>query len=172
MLDPGSAADHPDSEEITMPLSTFLRRRTVVAGMAGLGLAGALAGCSTGTTTTSGSAQTAAPAPTSGTSTAAASGSYKDGTYSADGSYSAPSGTETITVTLTIASGAVTKVSIGTHATDPNAKQYQTMFAEGISGVVVGKELSSLSVSRVAGSSLTSGGFRAAVAKIEQQAAS
>lgn len=156
-----------------MPLSTFLRSRPVVAGMAGLGLVGALAGCSATASTPSTGGQTAAPAPatTGGASAAGGSASFKDGTYTADGSYNAPSGTETITVTLTIASDAVTKVSIGTHATDPNAKQYQSMFASGISGVVVGKRLSELSVSRVAGSSLTSNGFRAAVTKIEQQAA-
>jgi hypothetical protein len=37
---------------------------------------------------------------------------------------------------------------------------------------VVGKALTDLSVTRVAGSSLTSNGFKAAVAKIETQAAS
>ena len=65
----------------------------------------------------------------------------------------------------------MTKVGIVGHATDPNAVQYQTMFAGGISSVVVGKDVSSLGVSRVAGSSLTSGGFRAALEAIEKQAA-
>jgi hypothetical protein len=166
-----------------MPLSTFLRTRPVVVGLAGLGLIGTLAGCSAATDSTSSGPETAAPAPAStsdgsspsasaGTSTGSSSSSYKDGTYSADGTYQAPSGTETITVTLTVASDKVTKVTIGTHATDPNAKQYQSMFANGISSQVVGKALSDLSVTRVAGSSLTSNGFKAAVAKIETQAAS
>jgi len=96
---------------------------------------------------------------------------YKDGTYTADGSYQAPSGRESITVTLTLASDKVTAVKIGTHATDPNARQYQAMFASGISSVVVGKDIDSLGVTRVAGSSLTSGGFRVALAAIEKQAA-
>jgi hypothetical protein len=165
-----------------MPLSTFLRARPVVVGLAGLGLVGALAGCSaasdaaTSATTpaTSDGASSATPSASASASadSGSSSSSYKDGTYSADGTYQAPSGTETITVTLTIASDAVTKVTIGTHATDPNAKQYQTMFANGISSQVVGKALSDLSVTRVAGSSLTSNGFKAAVAKIETQAAS
>jgi hypothetical protein len=184
MLDrPGSVADHPEHEEIPMPLSTFLRARPVVLGLAGLGLVGALAGCSaasdttTGATTPATSDDAASPsASASASSDAGAStsstGSYKDGTYSADGTYQAPSGTETITVTLTVAADKVTKVTIGTHATDPNAKQYQTMFANGISSQVVGKALTDLSVTRVAGSSLTSNGFKAAVAKIETQAAS
>jgi hypothetical protein len=163
-----------------MPLSTFLRARPVVVGLAGLGLVGALAGCSaasdaaTSATTpaTSDGASSATPSASASADSGSSSSSYKDGTYSADGTYQAPSGTETITVTLTIASDAVTKVTIGTHATDPNAKQYQTMFANGISSQVVGKALSDLSVTRVAGSSLTSNGFKAAVAKIETQAAS
>jgi uncharacterized protein with FMN-binding domain len=171
----------PTIEEITMPLSTFLRTRPVVVGLAGLGLVGTLAGCSAASdaTTAATTPATSSDASTPSASASASSGSsstssstYKDGTYSADGTYQAPSGTETITVTLTIVSDDVTKVTIGTHATDPNAKQYQTMFANGISSQVVGKALSDLSVTRVAGSSLTSNGFKAAVAKIETQAAS
>ena len=42
---------------------------------------------------------------------------------------------------------------------------------DGISEEVVGKALDDLNVSRVAGSSLTSGGFNAAVDDIKEQAA-
>jgi uncharacterized protein with FMN-binding domain len=132
-----------------MPRSSFARTRPVILGLAGLGVVGALAGCSTGS---------------------GAGGPYRDGTYTADGSYQAPSGTEKITVTLTLADDKVTAVRIGTHATDPNAIHYQTAFAGGISSVVVGKEIATLQVSRVAGSSLTSSGFRAALAAIEKKA--
>ena len=151
--------------------------RPVVIGLAGLGLVGALAGCSTAATPSgspssgsSGSGPSTSSAPSTSGPGGGGSASYRDGTYSADGSYQAPSGTETITVKLTLASDKVTAVAITKHATDPNAVQYQTMFANGISSIVVGKDIDSLGVSRVAGSSLTSGGFRAAVDKIKSEA--
>ena len=162
-----------------MPTSSFVRSRPVIAGLAGLGLLGVLAGCAA-TAATGGSGSTGSDAGSSSTGSdsgsdsstgTGTSGPYKDGSYTADGSYQAPSGTETITVTLTLADDKVTKVEIGKHATDPNAVQYQTMFADGIASQVVGKDISTLSVSRVAGSSLTSNGFRVAVAAIEKQAA-
>jgi len=142
-----------------MPRSSFARSRSVALGLAGLGLVGALAGCAS-----------SGPGSGGGSDGGGGGGPYK-GTYTADGSYQAPSGRESITVTLTLAGDKVTAVKIGTHATDPNARQYQAMFASGISSVVVGKDIDSLGVSRVAGSSLTSGGFRAALAAIEKQAA-
>ena len=148
--------------------------RPLVLGAAGLGLLGALAGCSaTAPTTpaaTAGNGDTTDSAPST-SSGAGGSGPFKDGTYTADGSYQAPSGRETITVKLTLAADKVTAVEVTKHATDPNAIQYQTMFAGGISSLVVGKDIDSLGVTRVAGSSLTSGGFRAAVDKIKSQAA-
>ena len=151
-----------------MPTSSFVRTRPMAVGLAGLGILGALAGCSAAAAA-DGSGAAAGGA--GSTSDSGASGPYKDGTYTADGSYQAPSGTETITVTLTLADDKVTEVEIGKHATDPNAVQYQTMFADGVASQVVGKDIGTLSVSRVAGSSLTSNGFRAAVAAIEKQAA-
>jgi uncharacterized protein with FMN-binding domain len=144
-----------------VPRSSFARSRPALLGaglgLAGLGLVGALAGCSAGGAGTAGAGSDGGP--------------YRDGTYTADGSYQAPSGTETITVTLTLKKDTVTAVRIGRHATDPNAIQYQTMFADGVSAIVVGKDIDELGVSRVAGSSLTSGGFRAAVEAIKKQAA-
>ena len=74
-----------------MPRSSFARSRPALLGaglgLAGLGLVGALAGCSAGGAGTAG--------PGSG------GGPYRDGTYTADGSYQAPSGTETINSQLT-----------------------------------------------------------------------
>jgi uncharacterized protein with FMN-binding domain len=156
-----------------MPTSSFVRSRPVILGLAGLGLVGALAGCSTPAAgsggTGSGGASDSGSSNSGGGS--AVTGPYQDGTYTADGGYQAPSGHETITVTLTLADDKVTKVEIGKHATDPNAVQYQTMFASGISSEVVGKDIDSLGVSKVAGSSLTSGGFREALDAIKKKAA-
>ena len=99
-----------------------------------------------------------------------AAASYKGGTYSANGSYASPAGRETIRVTLKVSHSKVTSVKVTAVHVDPGAKAYESEFARGISKVVVGKKLSTLKVSRVAGSSLTSGGFNAAVATIRSHA--
>jgi uncharacterized protein with FMN-binding domain len=96
--------------------------------------------------------------------------SYADGDYLADGSYAAPSGTETITVDLRLENGIVTKVMVTPHATEGNQAKFQNQFAEGIAGVVLGKDIDELNVSRVAGSSLTSEGFNGALEDIKSQA--
>jgi uncharacterized protein with FMN-binding domain len=121
---------------------------------AGLGVMGALAACSTG----------------SGGGGGTVDASYKDGTYTADGSYQAPSGTESITVELTLADDTVTDITVTPHATDPTAKGMQTDFASGIADQVVGQDIDKLQVTRVSGSSLTSGGFKIAIAAIKEQA--
>ena len=53
----------------------------------------------------------------------------------------------------------------------PETEQYQGQFIAGIADEVEGVALDELNVSRVAGSSLTSGGFNEAVASIKEQAA-
>ncbi|MHD0330680.1 hypothetical protein ACY18M_17150, partial [Proteus mirabilis] len=50
------------------------------------------------------------------------------------------------------------------------SREYQAKFASGFKTLVVGKKIDEVSLSRVAGSSLTSGGFNAALADIESQA--
>ena len=98
------------------------------------------------------------------------SGPYTDGTYTEDGSYLSPAGQQTVTVKVTLAGDTVTAITVTPHATDPTAKEYQAMFVQGIAGVVVGKDIDALSVSRVAGSSLTSGGFNKALDAIKTDA--
>jgi uncharacterized protein with FMN-binding domain len=158
--------------------------RTLAIGFAGLGLVGALAGCSTGTSSTgstgssgsdtssSDSSSSAASSAASSPATAdnAASGSFKDGTYTEDGGYVSPAGAQTVTVRVTLASNKITAVTVTPHATDPTAKGYQAQFVSGISAEVVGKDIDKLNVSRVAGSSLTSGGFNKAIKAIEADA--
>ena len=100
----------------------------------------------------------------------AGTGAYKDGTYSADGNYVSPNGTETVGVELTLAGGTVSDVKITQHPSNPNTKKFQGEFAGGIKSQIVGKKLDEIKVSKVAGSSLTSGGFNQAVAKIKSQA--
>lgn len=151
-------------------------RKSIYAGIAGLSLAGTVAGCapsaaeSTPASTGSTDAKPSA-APSSGSPALASSGSgYKDGTYSADGTYVSPNGTETVGVQLTLASGTVTDVQITQHPSNPNTRKFQGEFAGGIAAQVVGRNIDDLNVSKVAGSSLTSGGFNQAVEKIKSEA--
>lgn len=153
-------------------------RKTVFAGIAGLSLAGTVAGCApsaqqpaaqeTPSSAASAASETAAP----GSSALATSGAgYKDGTYSADGTYKSPNGTETVGVQLTLANGTVSAVEITEHPSNPNTRKFQGQFAGGIAAQVVGKSLDEIKVSKVAGSSLTSGGFNQAIEEIKSQAA-
>lgn len=151
-------------------------RKSVFAGIAGLSLAGTVAGCApSATESTPGASangsETSAAAPSAGASSLATSGStYKDGTYSADGNYVSPNGTETVGVELTLAGGTVTAVDITQHPSNPNTRKFQGEFAGGIADQVVGKSIDELNVSKVAGSSLTSGGFNQAVEQIRSEA--
>ncbi|MDQ0673393.1 uncharacterized protein with FMN-binding domain [Pseudarthrobacter siccitolerans] len=152
-------------------------RKSVFAGIAGLSLAGTVAGCAPSAADSApgapakSAAETAAANPTAATSSLAGSGStYKDGTYSADGSYVSPNGSETVGVELTLAGGTVTGVNITQHPSSPNTRKFQGEFAGGIAAQIVGKSIDELNVSKVAGSSLTSGGFNQAVEKIKQEA--
>lgn len=150
---------------IAQAVSPSVRKGAAVVGVAGMLV---LAGCS--------GAADAENAPTtdsdtSGEQAAANSGDYADGTYTADGSYQTPETVEEISVTLTLEAGVVTDVEI---TGDPQAReteQYQGQFIDGIAEEVVGVAVDELNVSRVSGSSLTSGGFNAAVEDIKEQAA-
>ncbi len=122
--------------------------KTSAVGVLGVGLLGVLSGC-------------AAPA----------DHSYRDGDYTADGSYSAPSGTETISVDLRLENDIVMGVTVTPHATEGNQRKFQNQFADGIAAEVLGKDIDELSIARVAGSSLTSGGFNDALDEIKTQAA-
>ena len=140
--------------------------------MAGLSLAGTVAGCAPSTQQPAAQEtepSAAASASASGTASGSTAG-YKDGTYSADGNYKSPNGTETVGVQLTLANGTVSAVEITEHPSNPNTRKFQGQFAGGIADQVVGKSLDEIKVSKVAGSSLTSGGFNQAVEAIKAQA--
>ncbi|MDR6435883.1 uncharacterized protein with FMN-binding domain [Paenarthrobacter nicotinovorans] len=155
-------------------------RKSIYAGFAGLSLIGAVAGCapssqspaaeSTPAAENGGQASTTSPTSSSSGSAAAGTSTYKDGTYSADGTYTSPNGQETVGVELTLAGDKVSAVNITTHPSNPNTKKFQGEFAGGISAQIVGKNIDELNVSKVAGSSLTSGGFNDAVEQIKSQA--
>jgi uncharacterized protein with FMN-binding domain len=130
--------------------------------LSGIGILAATAACSTGGSSTSpgGSSPETPVAPVA----------YTDGTYSATGAYESPGGTETVEVQLTLAKNIITAVTVTPQARDASGQIYQGMFAQGISAVVVGKDINTLHVAKVSGSSLTSGGFTDALAKIKAEA--
>ncbi|WP_157580024.1 MULTISPECIES: FMN-binding protein [unclassified Plantibacter] len=160
------------------PRLSVAAKKTTFAALTGLTLIGSLAGCSaadagsTTTTTTPDAKSSSTPEATSDAGAATGTGStdYKDGSYTADGSYQSPNGTESITVTVTLAEDKVTAVDVVSHAESANSKRYQAEFISGIAGEVVGKDIDGLKVSKVAGSSLTSGGFNAAIDTIKTEA--
>ncbi|MFF2842388.1 hypothetical protein [Paenarthrobacter sp. NPDC057981] len=157
-------------------------RKSIFVGIAGLSIAGTAAGCAPSTqapatqapaTQEGGQASTGSPSSSSQSSApiaSAGSSTYKDGTYSADGTYTSPNGQETVGVELTLAADKVSAVNITVHPSNPNTKKFQGEFASGIAAQIVGKDVDELNVSKVAGSSLTSGGFNDALQQIKSQA--
>lgn len=129
-------------------------------------LLGTLTGCAAATE------QVAAPEPADDATreTAAVDASYRDGSYRADGDYQSPAGGESIIVVLQLENDIVTDVEIGLYPTSATSSTYQAQFASGIGDLVIGRDIDALDVSVVAGSSLTSAGFRAALTTIKAEA--
>jgi uncharacterized protein with FMN-binding domain len=98
------------------------------------------------------------------------SAEYADGTYEATGDYTAPSGPESIDVELTLEDDVVTAVTVTPNAATGTPAEFQGQFAEGIADEVVGRDIDTLDVHRVAGSSLSGAGFTAAVERIKAEA--
>jgi uncharacterized protein with FMN-binding domain len=104
------------------------------------------------------------------TNTSPTSGTYKDGTYTETGAYSTPGGREDITITLTLADNKVTNITAEGSATRGDSAQYQEEFLSGYKVYVEGKDVDTISLSRVSGSSLTSDGFNKALEAIKVDA--
>jgi uncharacterized protein with FMN-binding domain len=165
-------------------MSSSLRTKYTYGALAGLSLIGTLAGCSAADTsatadngTDSGSTESSETSTDTGTdistdtgTDSSATGTYTDGTYTAEGEYQAPGETETIEVEVTLEGDIVTAVTVTPQATSGNAARYQDEFADGIGDIVVGENIDDLNVDRVAGSSLTSTGFNAAIDEIKADA--
>lgn len=97
--------------------------------------------------------------------------SFKGGTFNATGNYKTPGGMESIAVSVTLGSdGIVTDATVTPEGKTGEAQNYQNKFASGFKSLVVGKKIDEVQLSRVAGSSLTSGGFNDAIKDIEKQA--
>ncbi|MDQ7879953.1 FMN-binding protein [Microbacterium sp. QXD-8] len=155
-------------------IRTALASRPVRAGAALTAVAGIalLAGCTPEASEAEEPATTdTAESTDSGSAGTGSSGSYADGTYTADGSYATPESVETITVTVSLEDDVITAVEVTGDPQKRESEQYQGEFIGGIADVVVGQDIDEIQVSRVAGSSLTSGGFNDAIETIKSEAA-
>lgn len=95
---------------------------------------------------------------------------YKDGTYTKSANYISPGGRESVTVGVTIKNGVVTDSTFSATASDRDAREYQSMFSGSYKSQVVGKSVNALSLSRVAGASLTTNAFNDALDQIKSDA--
>lgn len=107
---------------------------------------------------------------TSSTTTVEAGVTYKDGTYTVSDTYPSPGGIEDIKVVLTVKDNTVSAVEVTQEANQRESAEYQGRFQEGYKSKVIGKALSSLSLSRSSGASLTTNAFNDALEEIRQQA--
>ena len=142
--------------------------KTALATFAGLSLVGAVAGCSATAPAASDGSGTGSGS--GGATTTSSNASYKDGSYTEPGSYVSPGGEEHISVTLTLSKNVITAMKVITVRADPTATGYEGLFEGGIAAATVGKNINTLNIGVVAGSSLTSMGFNNALAKIKADA--
>lgn len=104
--------------------------------------------------------------------TSAETAVYKDGTYTATGHYVSPGGEQALKVSVTLKNGVISDTSAQPDNTSPESREYQGKFIAHYKTLVIGKEPGEVNLSRVSGSSLTSGGFKDALEQIENQAKS
>ena len=108
--------------------------------------------------------------PQAATNSDSSNNTYKNGTYEATGSYSTPGGRESIDLTVTLADGVITNTTVSGSGLTSDSREHQAEFASGYKSLVVGKNIDEVSLSRVAGSSLTSNGFNDALEQIKTDA--
>ncbi len=137
---------------------TTSTRTTAARVAAPIGATAALLGTLTGCSTAATEAQVPVDA------------SYRDGTYQANGTYESPNGSENIIVLIELENDIITDVEITTNPNNPTTANYQGQFASGIGDLVIGEDIDRLDVTVVAGSSLTSNGFREAITAIKAEA--
>jgi uncharacterized protein with FMN-binding domain len=107
------------------------------------------------------------PAPDAGAKTFT---SYKDGSYTAEGTYQSPADLEHVTVTVTLKDGVITDTVFAGTSPVGKSQRYMDTFSSDYKPLVVGKKLSDVQLTKVSGSSLTPIGFNNALEKIKQQA--
>lgn len=103
--------------------------------------------------------------------TPAPSSTYTDGSYTVTEAYKVPDGSsDSITVTIALKDDTVTSLSVTGAGLKRESQQYQSRFIGSIDSQVIGKDIDTISLSRVGGASLTTKAFNNALQKIEAQA--
>jgi len=117
---------------------------------------------------------TPAPAvvPKQTTASSAKTSFYKNGTYTANGSYSTPEGQVAINVSVTLVNDIITDSNVTSVSGERTSIRYQNNFISAYKQYVIGKNIASVRMSKISGSSLTPIGFNNALATIKAQAKS
>lgn len=124
------------------------------------------------TSKTTEATNTTSPSTEAQTEEPATSSQYKSGMYTANGSYTSPGGLEEVKVTVTLDGGIITAAEVEPQPASPTSTEYQGKFVKGFKTLVVGKNIDDIKLSKVSGSSLTSGGFNEALEQIKRDARS
>ncbi len=95
---------------------------------------------------------------------------YKNGTYTADGTYRSPAGNETINVTLVVKDDLIVDSTVTGTSQSIKSQKYMAIFISNYKSYVVGKNIDSIKLDKVSGSSLTPKGFNDALSKIKVEA--
>ncbi len=95
---------------------------------------------------------------------------YKDGSYTVDGNYRAPSGNETMGVSITLAGDTITDADITVKSEHPVSAKFQKTVKENFKQYVIGKKIDEVNLTKVSGSSLTPQGFINALELIKTEA--
>lgn len=123
--------------------------RPIALGVGLVGLTGALSGC--------------AGQPT-------VDHSYADGLFRAVGDYISPAGPQGISVAVQLKDDTVAWVMVTPRTFIGEPAEFQNKFAKAAPDEVVGRDVDTITVSRLAGASLTSDAFNQALADIKAQA--
>lgn len=95
---------------------------------------------------------------------------YKDGTYSATGSYMSPGGYDQLGVSITLKNDIITGSSVTNMGGDRRSQRYQDQFISGYQQYVVGQNIANVFLTKISGASLTPSGFNDALTQIKAQA--
>jgi len=121
-------------------------------------------------TQTAPTVQTTAIVPKKTITSTKVSSVYKNGTYTANGSYMTPEGQVAINVSVTLVNDIITDANVTSASGGRTSVRYQDKFIAGYKQYVVGKNIADVQLSKVSGSSLTPEGFNNAIATIKAQA--
>ncbi len=94
----------------------------------------------------------------------------KDGVYEAVGAYQSPGGPEKLGVKVEVKNNTIVTADVTVFETSEKTTTFQNLFKDNYSPLVVGKDIRTLKLDKVAASSLTPKGFNDAVATILKQA--